>query len=62
MEYTQEQIQEWKRKAEKWDELDKEIETVYCDENGEIRNDDDDSGGDIITIGEMAAQAFGWMM
>lgn len=60
--YTEEQIAEWKLKAEKWDNLASEIEQCYCDENGDyIDDDDNDHGVDLCTIGEIAATAFGWL-
>ena len=58
MEYTEQQIKEWKAKAEKWDKLDAEINKCYYDEDGEEL--DDEEGGDLITIGELAAEAFGY--
>lgn len=56
----QEQIQQWKEKAEKWDALEKEIATFYVDEEGnEIPYDEEGMG--LIGIGEAAAMAFGFI-
>ena len=62
MEYTKEQIEKWKAKAEKWDALGEEIETCYCNTDGEYDEENPEcEGADICTIGEMAASAFGWL-
>ena len=66
MNYTEQQIEEWKSKAEKWDALDEEISTFYP----ELEDDEespfgapefmgDDEG--LIGIGEAAARAFGYL-
>ena len=57
--YTEEQINEFKIKADKWDALDKEIESFYIDDDGEEIPDDECAGLDAI--GEIAASAFGWL-
>ena len=60
--YTEEQINKWKAKAEQWDKLGAKIADCYVkeDENGEyIENDDEDC--DLMTIGVIAATAFGWL-
>jgi len=59
MEYTSEQIKEWKDKAEKWDNLDKKIAKFYVDKDGNELPDGE--GGDLADIGETAAIAFGWL-
>ena len=59
MEYTQEQIEQWKAKAEKWDRLEKAIAKYYVDSEGNELSDSD--GGDLVDIGEQAAMAFGWL-
>jgi len=59
MEYTKKQIEEWKRKAKQWDALRKEIDKFYVDSNGVELSDGD--GGDLADIGEVAAQAFGYL-
>lgn len=59
MEYTKEQIETWKRKAESWDALGEEISKCY----GEINNEGDfveNTDSDFGEIGEIAANAFGW--
>jgi hypothetical protein len=62
MDYTQEQIQEWKNKAEKWDKLEVEISKCYCNKDGEYDEDNPEyEDADLCTIGEMAASAFGWL-
>ena len=60
--YTEQQINEWKSKAEKWDALGKQIEKCYVieDENGEFVENDDENI-DLGTIGEIAAIHFGWV-
>ena len=55
--YTEQQINEWKSKAEKWDALEDKIASFYVDENGDELED----GGDLCDIGEVAAAAFGFL-
>lgn len=57
--YTEQQINEWKSKAEKWDALEDKIAAFYVDENGDEL--DDKEGGDLCDIGEVAAAAFGFL-
>jgi hypothetical protein len=60
MEYTKEQIEAWKAKAEQWDDLEKEIGQCYeYDDDGEPLFDEDEV--DLTTIGEIAATAFGYL-
>jgi hypothetical protein len=59
MNYTEEQIEEWKRKAERWDALDEKISKFYFTEDGEEIMDGE--GGDLSDIGEAAATAFGYL-
>ncbi|HEX8333298.1 MAG TPA: hypothetical protein VF622_11775 [Segetibacter sp.] len=63
MNYTESEINEFKKKADKWDALEKQIESVYGKENaeGEWEEFDDNEGGDLCDIGEMAAMAFGYL-
>jgi len=66
MQYTAEQIEEWKKKADKWDELDDQIAKCYCNKDGEYVDEDSDDkaeieDADLCTIGEIAASAFGWL-
>lgn len=62
MDYTQEQIQEFKNKAEKWDKLETEISKCYCNVDGEYDEDNPEiEDADLCTIGEIAASAFGWL-
>lgn len=57
------------KKAEKWDALGKQIDACYMtgnnEEDEEIDYDGDDmleeTGGDLVTIGELAAIAYGWL-
>lgn len=51
-----EKIKEVVEKAKKWDDLDDKIAPFY-DENDEGYNDE----GGLITIGEIAATAFGYL-
>lgn len=55
--YTQEQIEEFKAKADKWDALDAKIGAVY------IYDEEDDESGflDLAHVGELAAKAFGYL-
>lgn len=62
MEYTKEQIEEMKKKADKWDALGAKIEKCYCNTDGEYDEENPEiEGADFSTIGEMAASAFGWL-
>lgn len=48
------------KKAAKWDALEAKIHDMYIDpETGEERPEED--GYDLLSIGEAAASAFGWM-
>jgi hypothetical protein len=61
MNYSEEQIQEFKRKADLWDALDDKIYKCFFDENGEpLPDDEEDAPADLTTIGEYAATAFGY--
>lgn len=55
-----EQIAEWKKKAEKWDKLSNEVSKFYCDKDGEYSEDNPEYEGDLCTIGEVAAHHLGW--
>jgi hypothetical protein len=62
MEYTKPQIEDFIKKADKWDALGAEINKCYC--NADIEFDEENSeieGADLCTIGEKAASAFGWL-
>jgi hypothetical protein len=62
MEYTKKQIEEMKNKADKLDALSKEIDKCYCNANGEYDEENPEiKGANLITIGELAATAFGWL-
>lgn len=52
-------IEEWKRKADKWDALGEKIEVLYAadDETGEFLEEDRDLGD----VGLAAASAFGYL-
>lgn len=59
---TNKEYNELKAKAKQWDDLEEKISARYGheDENGEwVENEDDGDG--LITIGEIAATAFGLM-
>jgi hypothetical protein len=62
MDYTKEQIEEWKSKATKWDKLGDEISKCYRNSEGEYDEDNPEiEDADLGTIGEMAASAYGWL-
>lgn len=44
-----------KRKADKWDALDEKISKMYSEE------DNDSKDYDLIDVGEIAAEAFGYL-
>ena len=56
MKYSQEQIEKFKKKADKWDALEKKIANFYPEDQSE---DDADAG--LVDIGEIAAEAFGFL-
>jgi hypothetical protein len=60
MEYTKEQVEQWKAKAEKWDKLDEAISKFYCNADGEYDEEEPEQKGDLCDIGEAAATAFGY--
>jgi hypothetical protein len=57
----QQQIAEWKTKAEKWEALGKEIEKFYCNSDGDYDEENPEEDGDLGSIGEVAAVAYGWL-
>ncbi len=59
MEISQEEYNALKIKADKWDKLDVQISNFYLQDMGEF--DENDSEGDLSTIGELAAMAFGYL-
>jgi hypothetical protein len=61
MEYTKEQIEQWKAKAAKWDALYRQIEKFYVNTEGEYDEENPEEQGDLYTIGEIAATAYGWL-
>ena len=63
MNYTQQQIQEWKTKAKKWDDLGDSIASFYGDEEAEFDEDGPSlvDIGDLVDIGEIAAMAYGFL-
>lgn len=54
--YTEEQIKEFKEKADKWDALDAKIGDIYIHDE-----EDEDGGADLADVGELAAKAFGYL-
>jgi len=58
-EYVYNIIAPIQKKANKWDKLDAQILKCYQDENGKEYSEDE--GGDLCTIGEIAAIAFGYL-
>lgn len=62
--YTEQQIREFKEKADKWDSLDEKISEMYVNPETEEPYTDEEieeKGFDLTSIGEAAAIAFGWM-
>lgn len=60
--YSQKQIDEFRKKAAKWDALEKQISKCYLNSKGEYDEKNPEiKDADICTIGEMAAAAFGWL-
>lgn len=61
--YTNEQIELFKKKADKWDALEKQIEGEYgfTNEAGEWEEHPENDDHDLCTIGEKAAYAFGYL-
>ncbi len=55
------QDNEIKRKANKWDNLEKEISKFYLNKNGDYDENNPELDGDLCSIGELAAQSFGWL-
>jgi uncharacterized protein YdcH (DUF465 family) len=55
------QILLYKRKSDKWNELDEKIARCYVDENGEELSEEEVENIDLGTIGEIAAGAFGYL-
>jgi len=55
--------EQFKTKADKWDKLDDEIGAFYNEETYDAENDCDfdESEGDLGSIGEVAAIAFGYL-
>lgn len=65
MEYTKEQIEEFKLKAQEWDKLGKEIERHYINlETNEPWTDEEaeEKGYNLESIGEVCAAAYGWAL
>ena len=48
-------------KAAKWDALDEKISKFYNNEEGEYDEENPEADGDLGTIGEIAATAFGYL-
>jgi hypothetical protein len=61
MTYTNEQIEEFKSKAEKWDLLGEQISKYYTNSDGDFDEENPEEDGDLVAIGEVAAMAFGWL-
>lgn len=57
---TQKEVEQWKKKAEKWDALDKVISEYYIEPGEEGYDAAKDDNG-LLGIGEDAARAFGYM-
>lgn len=59
MKYTEQQIEQWKKKAEKWDYLASEIQGFYEDTADE--EDEREIIWALENIAEAAARAFGYL-
>lgn len=59
--YSNKQILEWKKKAERWDKLDDEVSKFYCNKEGTVDEDNPERQGDLGDIGEVAARALNWI-
>lgn len=58
----EEELSKYQHKALKWDELHDKISKCYGIENDEGEwEEDEDGDSDLTTIGEIAAEAFGFM-
>jgi len=58
----EEQISKYQHKALKWDELHDKIAKCYGIENEDGEwEEDEDGDSDLTTIGEISAEAFGFM-
>lgn len=55
--YTEEQINEFKAKTDKWDALDEEIGKMFAISEDEST----DEYYDLAHVGELAAKAFGYL-
>lgn len=56
-----EEISKYQQKALKWDILDEKIAKCYVDENGDELSQEESEKYDLVFIGELAANAFGWL-
>lgn len=56
-----EQLSKYQHKALKWDELHDKIAKYYVDEDGEELSEEDSEDIDLCTIGEISANAFGFL-
>jgi hypothetical protein len=48
-------------KSQKWDELEAKIAKFYENEEGDFDEEKPEQEGDLCDIGELAAEAFGWL-
>ena len=53
---SEEQIEQWKQKAGKWDKLCELVSKYYDTPNPNATRE-----SDLMAIGEMASTAFGWL-
>ncbi len=58
---SKKEYEQIKAKADKWDELESQISKLYLNKDGEYDQDNPEMEGDLLTIGEMAATALGWL-
>ncbi len=62
IEIEEKELEQLKLKAKKWDNLGDEISKCYCNSDGDYDEYNPIiEGADLLTIGEMAATAFGWL-
>lgn len=62
VEIDQKELDSLRLKSEKWDKLEDEISKCYCNSDGDYDEDNPEyEDADLLTIGELAAGAFGWL-
>lgn len=56
-----EEISSLRRKAEKWDSLEKEVSEFFCNTEGKYDESNPERVGDLCDIGEVTCAAFEWL-